>query len=352
MARPRYFYRGENGYAWIITLVASALVALILIGVWLFYDMQQYIVYDKDGVRVVRPSGQGTAELSGGTDQEAGERPFTPVDVELVVDKADYSDFAGTDGSGLNALHARYVGAESVTDTILGAYAANMGPYNALVLQLKGPSGLLSYHSQVALTDSYDVNGTAELAERVAKLRENGAYLVAELSALADGTMAVRNTPAAMRNAGSGKVYLNNGQAFLDPYSGVTREYLSALMEELADLGFDEVLLTGLWLPEDAQLAYSAQMTATPDAADAVSSLAVYLRGRADALGLRLSVEWAGQTSQDAALFFRAFDRVVYPWGDAEAYAALSAIPGADAAGRLVASALAVAPQSESYIVR
>lgn len=350
MARPRSVYRGENSRLWIVTLIVSALVVLILLAVWLFYDLQKYIVYDKDGLQLVLPSAVEPATPA--DDGSEGAVPLPAVDVEIVVDPADYSGFAGTDGSGLQPLHARYVPAERVTEAALGAYASDMGGYNALVLELKSATGTLSYHSALPLADSYGVNGTAEIAERVAELKENGVWLVAELAALTDGSMAVRNAPIALRDAASGGLYLKDGQTWLDPYSGVARAYLSGLMEELAEMGFDEILLSGFWIREDENLRYSAAMTATPGAADAVSALAVYLRGQADALGVRLSVKWEGASSQDADLFFRAFDRVAYDYADADAAAALSAVPGVDGDTRIVAAASGVTPERASYLVK
>ena len=56
MRRPRAFYRGESRPVWILTVAMSVLVALILLAVWLCYHLQQYMVYDKDGARLVLPS--------------------------------------------------------------------------------------------------------------------------------------------------------------------------------------------------------------------------------------------------------------------------------------------------------
>ena len=52
MPRPRTVYRGKRKYSWIITLAVTLLVVVILLAVWLFYHLQRYIVYDKDGLRL------------------------------------------------------------------------------------------------------------------------------------------------------------------------------------------------------------------------------------------------------------------------------------------------------------
>ena len=352
MPRPRSVYRGESRPVWILTLAVSVLAVLILFAVWLFYHMQQYMVYDKDGARLVLPSARGETQADTSAPAPDG-ADFTPIEVEIVVDKTDYSAAEGTDAEGLRAIHGRFVPAESVTEATLTAYASSMGGCDALALELKTASGQLSYASALPLAGSYAVNGTADLTDSIAKLREQNVYLIAQLSCLADGMMALRNAPAAMRDA-YGAIYLQSGQAFLDPYREVTRGHLAGLLEELAALGFDEVLLTGLYLPADGEnLRYSGEMTVQPDAESAVSSLAFFLREKADALGLRLSAaaerEGAGQ---DYAVFFKAFDRVAYDAADLEMRTALVTALGSADGTRIVPAGVFSAPESGSYLYK
>ena len=355
MARPGTFYRGERSHGWIVTLIVSALVVMILLAIWLFYDLQQYIVYDKDGVQLVLPESRSGTQVSAAPDASGASAADLPlIDVEIVVEQADYSDIAGTDGGGLTAIRGRFVPAESVTQATLDYYATDMGGYDALVLELKTADGALHYHSHLALADSYDVNGTFDLQESVEKLRERDIWLVAQLSCLIDGTMAVRNSPIALKTA-AGSLYINNGRAWLDPYSPVTRAYLTGMLEELADMGFDEVLLTDLWVPEDENLRYSSAMTAVPSAADAASSLALYLRGQADALGIRLSGTAERDAAQDLEVFFKAFDRVAFAadaYGYADELARLTDALGGDGDTRILPVAAGWRPEHASYVVK
>ena len=48
MARPRAIYRGKRKYGWIITGVLFLLIIAFMVGMWVFYDMQKYIRYEKD----------------------------------------------------------------------------------------------------------------------------------------------------------------------------------------------------------------------------------------------------------------------------------------------------------------
>ena len=361
MPRPRTVYRGKRKYSWIITLVVFVLVVLILVAAWLFSYLQRYIVYDKDSLQLLLPSER--MPISAQTDAP---RSVPKVDVEIVVVRVDYSDLVTDAGRELAPLRALYVPAEDVTAQNLNYYAlGNLGDRNALVLELKGADGFLRWHSGVALADSYGVNGTLEPAEALAALKAQDIRLIAELSALTDETMAVRNSPVALKNIVTGSVFRNSQGAWLDPYSETVREYLASLLRELRELGFDEVLLDGIYCPATENLLFSQEMTATPDAVSAVSALALYLRREADTLGLRLSAvaetealaSGEGEAvGQDAEIFFRLFDRVAYDTAaegsDLCASALETALGSDDGNVRILPIAEDNVPAHESYIVK
>ncbi len=363
MARPKTVYHGGARPNWVLSLVLTVLMLVVLTGIWLFYDLQQHLVYDKEGVRRVSPGMDLRSMSDGGGGYASRQLPL--IDVEIVVDKTDYSDADGTDGEGLSPLHGHFIRKEHITGSVLNSFTYGLGSYNALVLELMDSSGELAWHSSVPLAESYGVNGSFELADYISLLKEKDVWLVAQLSALCDGSMAVRNPPSALRNADGSGIYLNDGQGWLDPYSDVTRGYLTALMTELAEMGFDEILMTGFYLPQDGTYCFGGEMTETPDGASAVSSLALYLRSQADALGLRLSgmaerstlANAEGESvSQDLAVFFKAFDRVAYTadYAPPEALRLLQEKRGDKGSGeaRVVAVASGRVPNLDSYIVK
>ena len=78
MPRPKTVYRGKRKYSWLITLLVSTLALLLLLTVWMFYHLQTYLVYDKDGVRLVLPSERETltpSELPSGWAKAAAPSP-------------------------------------------------------------------------------------------------------------------------------------------------------------------------------------------------------------------------------------------------------------------------------------
>lgn len=365
MPRPRTVYRGKRKYSWIITLIATVLVFLVLLAVWLFYDLQKYIVYDKDGLHLdLSAKRAALLDPDRQTQPALTQPPGLDTPVEIVVDQTDYSSVQTSAGTDLQPVRAIYVPASELRESTFTYYAAsgNMGDFDALVLELKGADGFLRWKSQVPQADSFAVNGTLELQASVTALKEKDIYLIADLCSLTDAAMAQRNAPIALKNA-DGSVYADRaGNRYLDPYNEGTRAYLLALLTELRDLGFDEVLLRGFACPEDEQLRFSLAMTQTPDPASALASLALWLREQADSLGIKLSIvmdgtQLRGQVTagQDPALLLRMFDRLAAEtdagsW-ESDLAAMEAALGGADQK-RLLSIADDFAPERESYIVK
>jgi len=367
MSRPRTVYRGKRKYGWLISLLLFIVAIVVVLAAWLFYSLQTYIVYDKDGLHLELPSEAGELAQTGETETETdlSELLAPPVNAEIVIGLPDYSHIEQLAGEDLEVLKAQYVAAENVSAANLPYYAASLDQSGggALLLEMKTDEGMLSYASGIALTASYGVNGTEVLFDTIDALKEDGVYLAAEIGCLVDNAMAVRNAPIALKHAVTGSVLSDNSGMWLDPYNDVTREYLAALIRELADMGFDEVVLSGLYYPESDSVRYSQTMTAMPDPVSFVSSLAIYLRQVADEEGIRLSAYANGnglrqaenKSGQDMELFFKLFDRVFvetgYDYYNAD-MSTLQSYAGSAASSRVVPVTTAYIPESPSWTVK
>lgn len=367
MDKPRTVYRGKRKYNWLVTLLLFVLAFICLGLVWLFDYMQRYVVYEKDSLRIVLPYMR-----------EGGDDPFAPrvdeglddferpqVDAEIVVDEADFGDVDLTVGQGLTQLRAHYVPAAAVTPAQLTYLAGGLASegYNAMVIQLKTSDGHLSYYSGIGLTDSYGVNGTEDIAPAVEQIKEQEVYLVAELATLMDDAMALRNTPLALKNS-RGQVITDSGGSWLDPYNRSVRQYITDIMTELAGMGFDEVLLTGIAHPRTEDIVYSQEMTSSPSISSSVSTFALRMCETAHDLGMKCSVlcqtaelrlGTSADIGQSPALLFSLFDRVYlltdqgYITTDIKA---LSDAGGAPPEERIVPITLGWSPNRSNYAVQ
>ncbi|MCD8017910.1 MAG: putative glycoside hydrolase [Oscillospiraceae bacterium] len=359
MGRPKEFYRGKRRYRWIITALLFLAAVLVILAAWLFYYMQQFVVYDKDGAHIRFDSSETSADTSSASDAAA----VGSVDTEIVVDAPDYSEVYTGAGENLDNIRALYVRAEGVSAANLNYYASSAasGGANALLVQLKAEDGQLMWLSGLPLAVSYGLDGTEELAASFASAGES-LWLAAEISTLTDYGMATRNLPLALKNASLAAI-TDGACAWLDPYNDEVREYYSTLMTQLADMGFDEIVVSGLYLPAAEGIVYSEEMTATPENSAAVSSFALWLRSEADELGLRLSARCetealrggtSAELGQRLELFWAVFDRIYIettPDYFASDVQALEAALGGSDGARIVPIEATGTPSTESWAV-
>lgn len=312
-------YRGRRKRLNVLGVVFGALAALILLTVVLFFGLQKYIVFEHDGVRVALPGAAAGEDGALPNDETAPEQ----VNAVLEITDPDYSAVPATAGEGLANMAAVFVPAQDVSMSGVGRYMSVMSSYNAnaLVLEVKPVSGQLVWASSSPTAAAYSLNGTLDLEAMVAALRQQDdeLYLVAQLSCCIDGLLAERCPSAALRFA-TGAAYADSEGAWLDPYSATVSAYLTELCSELAEMGFDELLLKSLSLPiTEEAIGFSVELSSTPTPEAAVCGLAVELTNALEAYAIPVSAildttslrsGLADKSGQNLELFGKVFDRL------------------------------------------
>lgn len=314
-------YRGRRKRLNVLGVVFGALAALILLTVVLFFGLQKYIVFEHDGVRVALPGAAAGEDGPLPNDETAPEQ----VNAVLEITDPDYSAVPAAAGEGLANMAAVFVPAQDVSMSGVGRYMSVMSSYgaNALVLEVKPVSGQLVWASSSPTAAAYSLNGTLDLEAMVAALRQQDEddelYLVAQLSCCIDGLLAERCPSAALRFA-TGAAYADSEGAWLDPYSATVGAYLSELCSELAEMGFDELLLKSLSLPiTEEAIGFSVELSSTPTPEAAVCGLAVELTNALEAYDIPVSAildttslrsGLADKSGQNLELFGKVFDRL------------------------------------------
>ena len=167
----------------------------------------------------------------------------------------------------------------------------------------------------------------------VSALKSDNVYVAAQISCCMDELLGSRSENFCLKNQYGNNYYDENGY-WLDPYNTVVRNYAAQLVQELWDMGFDEVVLNNVMHPvaeaienEDGTktetVLYTREMSTVPTPLGAVSGFAVnvaeQLEDRED--GKRVSIYINSPTAlvhadqangQDTELFFKLYDRVYY----------------------------------------
>lgn len=234
-------YRGYNNYRGRTsrgkTALAVVLVLIILASIG-FMILQKYVVYDGAGTPQLMLPGKATEEQALPEDEELNltiqaakkEGPMKGVLLPVPTDREIWS------------LSNRQA------EEVLGEGHAPMA------ITMKDSKGTVYFDSAVAVegsvrffNDDSDVVLDAALTHPV--------YSVARLSCFRDSKAANQDVEGmGLKNTGGYIFYDGNNTQWLDPAKEGTRNYLCALAVELAELGFDEILLTDVSYPTEGKL--------------------------------------------------------------------------------------------------
>ena len=128
--------------------------------------------------------------------------------------------------------------------------------YDGVILPMKTADGALGYVSALPLAaDARASSGDPDRNEVLRALNDTpGLYTVAQVSCLRDSAL-VREEPGLSLHRVSGSPWLDESrQGWLDPAQPQVQSYLIGLCRELAQLGFDEILLTDCGFPTQGDL--------------------------------------------------------------------------------------------------
>ncbi len=290
-----HLYRGKRlRRKWVkwVTIALIALVVLLAITAFLFYGLQKYVVYTQDGVKVEFPILKEDAQ----TAEDLGD----PSQQEIVVEKTDTSSVTASAGYDLDAMKAVYIDYTSVSMDHVMEVADGM------------------------------VNGTEDLAAivKAVKKAHEDIWLVGELSCCVDSFMSQRNAVSALHTT-DGDTYTDGNGGWIDPTSSEMRSYVIDLGTELADMGFDEILLTNVMHPSVSadQFKYVDE-NAGEDATSIINSYILSVARSISSKGVKVSAvgtrdaisdPTGTMTGQDIKMFTNVCDRI-YCYTDAESY--------------------------------
>ncbi len=336
--RTRYQgYRGRGGGSRFLKVVIILLALLLLAGlVFVFFFMGEYMEYTENGPQFRPPW----------VHQESAPPtiPSDPVVVDDPVVVVSGSPAASPAVPTSPPAPAPIRAVELTPEQLAGGQAVQLAAdagAGAVVVEMKAPSGRLAWQSGTELAADLKVNAADDTAaDAVRTLAAGGGlYLVARVQCFRDQALSLSGT-GALKNESGGIWTDGEGLSWADPASESASDYLAALCRELADMGFDEIVLASSGYPSGAGL---------PPWGDDLSAPVAALYAKAEAAlsptGAHLSVAAGEDAVRDgqsggvtAALLARYAQRVWLPaptWDDTD-YAALLTAAGMDNAAARV----------------
>ncbi len=171
---------------------------------------------------------------------------------------------------------------------------------NALVIDVKGDQGLISYPTSVSLAD--DIGAARPTAHDFDELMDffkaNGVYTIARIVAFKDHPVASAHPEWGAQRRGGGVWHDREGLAWVDPFVQPVWEYNADLAEEAACRGFDEIQLDYVCFPahsKEGAPRFSQPLSREARVA-AITAFLSYVHGRLAPLHVRIAADVFGYT--------------------------------------------------------
>ncbi len=241
MARGYRNYRGRTSKG---KVVLAVLLVFIILAALSALAMQRYVAYDENGTPFFRLPERRPGSAPPENTPPPQAEPEDPGDLEVIVPEPEKPA----------AFQVYSLTAAPLTPAVWEAARAEMGDaFGGVAVTLKGTGGAVYYASAAAPREAVKtVQGTTEALTLITGTED--LYAIARFSCLPDAFAPyMNNKPMGMKNK-NGKMFHAAGSTWLDPAQTASREYLCALVREIAELGFDEIMLTDAGYPTQGDL--------------------------------------------------------------------------------------------------
>lgn len=226
-------YHGRNRFGTFLKVLIVVLILLLVSAVAALFFLERYIVYSSDGVRLELPIFQDREE-PGADSSEPAIVVNTP---EPTPTPTPAPDFRGI----MLSRTALYDGTAQTQVEQAGATAA--------IFDMKADDGTLGYISQQTLAQESEVSASdAAINAAIQLLNSGDLYTVARVSCFRDNTVPRTHMDMAIRSS-SGNWRDDESYRWLSAANAEARAYVVGVCQELAGLGFDEILLDNCGFP-------------------------------------------------------------------------------------------------------
>lgn len=237
-------YRGRSPFKSFLKILAVIVVLLIALGVALIVYLQQFLVFSEDGVHLDLPPFFRQEETEPPQPDVPEPSPFLDVPPVEVVTPPPPPEPEG--------LQPVLLPQEALYDGTAVSQIEAAGGDGAL-FDMKADSGQLGYVSALELASGvssadHSINVAIKALNQTERL-----YTIARVSCFKDHAGGNNRNLAITTNSG----YLwtgADGTRWISPTSPEVQEYLTGICVELAQLGFDEILLDNAGYPNQGNL--------------------------------------------------------------------------------------------------
>ena len=238
--------------------IVALVLLLIFIIVWFCWVvwLQRYVVYTSSGAKL--DFAQSSYDISG---VEAAPQQQN-VDISIFYNEgADAIDTT----KEMTQLAGYYITSDMYKEDLdnIMLQVERLPNSTPIMVDMKGPFGTFFYNSKLGeaiQSQSTNIAGVQQLLDRMNK---KGFYKIARISALRDRTYGENHVTSGLYMLSRAGLWMDEGGMYwLDPTNASTITWISSVVLELKEMGFDEVLLDNFRFPNSEQYIFSGDKTA------------------------------------------------------------------------------------------
>lgn len=243
----------------VLNRVGTVALVVLLIGIvaWLCWViwLQRYVVYTTDGASL--DFGISANEITG----EEALPPVAEANISIFYNEgANAIDTSNT----LTQLNGYYITSDmfknDLSNVLLQVERLPSG--TPMMIEMKGPYGSFYYPSQLGNATISASTNVETVRDLVKKLQSKGFYTIAQVSAFRDREFGDKNVTCGLYMLSRAGLWMDpGGMYWLDPTNASTTSWITSVVLELRDMGFNEVLLSDFCFPQSDQYIFNGDKT-------------------------------------------------------------------------------------------
>lgn len=243
-----YYGRRSSGVGTVLKWIIVFLLAVLVVAVGVYFMLQNGLIYDDNGVHISLPWKRPEESQTPPPSSAPPDVSESPTDSFLVIEPPSPSPSLTPRDLARETLQA-----VEVTPTVLlsgrAAQQVERAGGNAALVEMKRDDGTLAYVSSVEMAISLKASGSdTQVNQALRDLTGGDYYTIAQVSCFRDDIVGGIDAYAMLSNGGY-RWRDFNGMRWSCVGKAATQDYIVDLCVELAQMGFDEILLTNCGYP-------------------------------------------------------------------------------------------------------
>ena len=252
----------------VLIILAVVFVIVFMFCLCRFIYLQRFLVYS--GGKVSLDYNQSLAR----DPEKSRKEQWDPSTVQIITQEAAIQEVNASE-EPMKRLTGFYISTDMLKDLdALQAALAEQDEVKTVMVELKSVYGNFYYSSGTSgakYTTAADVPAVDDFLDHLAD--KDGVYLIARIASLSDPNFALSHQSCGLPLR-SGALWVDENNCYwLDPMATAVQEYLVTIAQELAIMGFDEVVFDDFRIPESTNIVYRSELSRQDAAAEAAKAI-------------------------------------------------------------------------------